>query len=192
MNAVVKPEKKLIKLLDVGCGPNKKADSVGVDIIDFPGVDVVHDLRKGPWPFEDNSVEMSSCSHFLEHLTNFNEKWERVLFFNELYRITVPGGKCDLVLPHWASQRYYGDPTHKEPFSEFSFYYLDKNWRAQQAPHTDIAHNPNGYTCHWNCQWGYSMHSDLLVRNQEYQTFAMRFWKEACQDMVVSMTATKD
>ena len=152
----------------------------------------MHDLRKAPWPWADNSVAESNCSHFLEHLTNLDDKWERVRFFNELYRITIPGGTCNLVIPHWASQRYYGDPSHKEPFSEFGFYYLDKNWRAQNAPHVDVAHNPNGYTCHWNCSWGYSMHQELTVRNAEYQAFAMRFWKEACQDMIVTMTATKD
>ena len=119
-------------------------------------------------------------------------EYRRVRFFNELYRITVPGGKCTLALPHWSSQRYYGDPTHAEPFSEFGFYYLDKNWRATNAPHTDIAHNPNGYTCHWNCTWGYAMHQSLLVRNQEYQNFAMTFFKEACTDLVVTMVATKE
>jgi len=191
MNAVVKPETKLIKL-DLGCGPNPKEGFIGVDAIKFDKVDVVHDLRKAPWPWADNSVEESNCSHFLEHLTNLNGKWERVRFFNELYRITVPGGKCTLTLPHWSSQRYYGDPTHAEGFSEFGFYYLDKNWRATNAPHTDIAHNENGYTCHWNCTWGYAMHQSLLVRNQEYQNFAMTPFKEACTDLVTTMVATKE
>jgi hypothetical protein len=190
MNAVVNHAASPIRL-DIGCGPNKKPDWLGVDAIAFPGVDVVHDLRSGVWPWEDSSVAESQASHFIEHLTNFNDKWERVHFFNELWRITVPDGKCTLIFPHWASNRFYGDPTHKEPISEMSFYYLDPVWRAANAPHTDIKHNPNGYNCHWACSWGYYLHPSLGVRNAEYQEFAKQFFKEACSDMVVTMQAIK-
>lgn len=192
MNAVVKQETAQPLKLDIGCGPNKKGPEwTGVDVIAFPGVDVVHDIRSGRWPWEDNSVTEAHASHFIEHLTNLNEKWERVHFFNELHRIMAKDAKCTLVFPHWASNRYYGDPTHKEPFSEMGFYYLDPNWRAANAPHTDIAHNPHGYSCHWACYWGYTLHPSLTVRNTEYQEFAKQFYKEACQDIVVTMTAIK-
>ena len=180
------------KKLDLGCGPGKKEGFYGVDRIAFPGVDLVLDFGKGSWPWADNSIEEAHSSHTLEHLTNLQEKWERVTFFNELYRVMKPGGKCSLTIPHWASNRYYGDPTHKEPFSEMGFYYLDKNWRAQNAPHTDIQHNPNGYSCHWRCEWGYSMHQSLLARNDEYRQFAMQNYKESCQDIIATMTAIKD
>jgi len=190
MNAAL--EEKPVIRLDIGCGPNKKGPEwTGVDLLDFKGVDVVFDLRKGPWPWEDNSVECARASHFLEHLTNFDGKWERVTFFNELYRVMKPGGQCELILPHWASNRYYGDPTHKEPFSEMGFYYLDPAWRKVNAPHTDIEHSPNGYSCHWSCTWGYSMHPELTVRNAEYQQYAMKFYKEGVQDIIANMTAVK-
>ena len=68
--------------LDLGCGPRKREGFTGVDAIKFDGVDLVQDLRK-PWQWEDGSVEEVHCSHFLEHLTGF----ERVHFFNELYRV---------------------------------------------------------------------------------------------------------
>lgn len=189
MNAVVQ-EQPLLKL-DLGCGPNPKDGFVGVDITAFNDRVQVVDLRKGPWPWETNSVAESNCSHFLEHLTNLDGRWERVRFFNELHRVTAPGGKCMLIFPHWSSNRYYGDPTHKEPFSEMGFYYLDKNWRAANAPHTDAAHNPDGYSCDWDCQWGYTMHQALATRNAEYQQYAMQWYKEACQDIVCTMTARK-
>jgi hypothetical protein len=94
---------------------------------------------------------------------------------------------CTLIIPHWGSQRYYGDPTHKEPFSEFGFYYLDKAWRAQNAPHADKQHNPNGYDCHFAVTWGYSMHPALQARNAEYQQYAMQWLKEACQDTIATL-----
>lgn len=178
--------------IDIGCGPNKKDGFIGIDIRPFPGVDLMFDIGKDRWPFEDNSVEESHCSHTIEHLTNFEGKFERVNFLNELFRVTVPGGKCALIFPHWCSNRFHGDFTHREPLSEFFFYYLDRLWRTQNAPHTDIAHNPNGYDCNWNCTWGYTMRQDLGVRNAEYQQFAMANYKEAILDIVATMTATKE
>lgn len=117
--------------LDLGCGPGKRQDGgpwTGVDSIAFPGVDVVADLTQ-PWPWRDGSVTEVNASHFVEHLTNLEGRWERVHFFNELYRVLVVGGKATVVMPHWCSERYYGDPTHKEPFSEMGYYYLLRSWR---------------------------------------------------------------
>ena len=190
MNAAVNEEKKPLRL-DLGCGPNPKEGHLGVDVIAYNDNVLAFDLRHAPWPWESSSVDSAHCSHFLEHLTNLNEKWERVIFFNELYRVMKPGGQCQLIIPHWASNRYYGDPTHKEPFSEMGFYYLDPNWRKVNAPHTDVSNNRNGYNCYWNCTWGYSLHPEVNVRGADYQKHAMAFFKEACQDIICTMTANK-
>lgn len=177
--------------IDLGAGKNPRAGFIGVDRIDFGNGNVVCDLAKGNWPWDTSSVDEAHSAHFLEHLTNFEGRWERVTFFNELHRVLKPGAKCQLIIPHWASNRYYGDPTHKEPFSEMGFYYLDRNWRLSQAPHTDAEFNENGYRCDFNCTWGYNLHGALHVRNAEYQQHAMLFWKEACQDIVASMECRK-
>jgi hypothetical protein len=200
MSAVIKESPSPIKL-DIGCGPNKANDHIGMDAIAFPGVDIHHDLRVTPWPLADNSVASSNCSHVLEHLTNFNDKWERVRFFNELWRVTVPvklnsagipeEGFCRLTIPHWASNRYYGDPTHKEPFGEMAVCYLDPEWRKQNAPHSDAEYNPDGYNCHWACTYDYTLHQGLVGRNQEYVQFAVNYFKEACQDLIIVMSCIK-
>lgn len=156
--------------IDIGCGKNCQEGFEGIDALDF-GQKHVHDIREGI-PFEDNSVEEVHCSHFIEHLT-----WpERVNFINELYRVMQDGSKCTLILPHWCSCRYYGDPTHKEPMSEFAFYYLSKAWRVDNAPHV-------GYTCDFEVTWGYSMNPVIHTRNQEYQQYAMSNFKEAITDI---------
>lgn len=174
--------------LDLGCGQNKKgSDWIGCDQYRMPGVDKVFNLGSGKWPFKDNSVDEAHCSHTIEHLTNFNGKWERVHFFNELYRVLKPGAKCLLVFPHWCSNRYYGDPTHAEPFSEMGFYYLSREWRRTQAPHSDIAWNEKGYACDFEASWGYNVHPTIAVRNQEYQQNALTFWKEAAQDIIATL-----
>lgn len=198
--------------LDIGCGKNKQAGFLGIDIYDFTGVDFVADLRlkgkwllsKAPeemhprldqynlttWTFQDNSVDEARASHFLEHLTNLHGAWERVNFFNELYRILKPGAQCQLIFPHWASSRYYGDPTHKEPFSEWGFFYLNKQWRLDQgnAPHADASVNPAGYSCDFDWTYGYSLHQLLQNRSPDVQQFALTWGKEAAQDIFATIT----
>lgn len=175
--------------LDFGCGPNPREGFEGVDRLDFDGkVKHVVDLRETPWPWADNSVTEAHASHFVEHLTAI----ERVHFCNELYRILIPNGTCQLIVPHWNSCRAYGDPTHQWPaVSEFWFYYLNKEWRAQNAPHTDQKWNPGGFACHFDATWGYSLRADLGVRNQEYQQFAIANYKEVCQDLIATLKAVK-
>lgn len=185
MSAVPEEVKAPLLKLDIGCGKNKKEGFHGVDSIAFDGVDTVFDVRSGKWPWDDASVEEVHASHFLEHL----DAQERVHFFNELYRVMIPGGKALIITPHWASNRAYGDPTHKwPPVAEMAFYYLDKGWRAGNAPHTDAEHNPNGFKCDFQATWGYSLHGHLTTRNTEYQQHAIQFWKESCQDTIATLT----
>lgn len=171
--------------LDIGCGPNKKEGFTGMDQYALPGVDVVHDARVTPWPFEDGSVEEVHCSHFLEHLTG----QERVAFFNELHRVMAVGAKGTIITPHWASNRAYGDPTHQwPPMAEMAYMYLSREWRTSQAVHTDKSVNPQGYDCDFEATWGYSVAPYLQVRNDEYKQFAISNYKEACQDMIATVT----
>lgn len=163
--------------LDLGCGKNKREGFTGVDSRSFPGVDIVCNLGVDRWPWDDGSVEEAHCSHLIEHLT-----WpERVHFFNELHRVLVKGARCQLVWPHPLSIRFYGDPTHQAPISEFALYYLRSEWRDANAPHA-------GYTCDFDATWGYSFHPALAARNDEYKQHAMAWYKEACQDVIATLT----
>jgi SAM-dependent methyltransferase len=176
--------------LDLGCGTQKRGvDWVGCDSVAFPGVDKVFDLGTDIWPFDDNSVDEAYCSHVLEHLTNHNGRWERVHFFNELSRVLKPEAKCQVIIPYWNSTRYYGDPTHKEPFSEFAWYYLDRGWRRANAPHCDAEQvpGPQSYNCDLGCTWGYNIAEWLLVRHEEFRQFAMQNYKDAITDMLATV-----
>lgn len=174
--------------IDLGCGPNPAEGFVGCDVIRFNDK-VSHTFHAGrdTWPFKDSSVDEARAVHFIEHLTNLNDRWERVWFFNELYRVLRPGAGCHLVFPHWCSNRYYGDPTHKEPFSEMGFYYLSREWRKSQAPHTDAEFNPKGYSCDFEATWGYSLHPVIQLKSAEARQFAIDFYKEAAQDMMATV-----
>lgn len=175
--------------LDLGCGPNKKpvpageTPFIGVDIIKFPGVDVATDLT-GTWPWLDNTVDEIHASHLIEHF----DAVERVHVYNEMYRVLKTGAKATLIAPHWSSGRAYGDPTHKwPPICGFGFFYLLKDWRMKNAPHTDSEHWKQGYKCDFDATWGFSMHPQMATRNQETQQFALTFYCEAAQDCVVTL-----
>jgi Methyltransferase domain len=203
-NRKLKPVPKPIRL-DIGCGTQKREGWVGLDAIPFQGVDHVFHIGRDSWPFEDGSVEEAYCSHVLEHLTNLGEKWERVHFFNELWRVLKLGGQCEIILPHWCSPRYYGDPTHKEPFSEMAWLYLQKKWRQTNAPHDDaemVERIPGiksdvkaqllkqCYRCDFSMPPGpgFTMHPALIGKHPEHIQTAITFYKDACQDMMNTIT----
>lgn len=179
--------------IDIGCGKSKKEGYIGVDILDFEGVDIRMNAGSDRWPWEDGTVDEVHASHFVEHLLPI----ERIHFVNELHRVlknpeynnagAVVKGFATVIVPHWSSQRAYGDLTHQwPPVSEFWFYYLDKDWRAVNAPHN------TEYKCHLSVTWGYNMHPEIQARNSEYQQNSMKWWKEACSDIIAQITKKVD
>ncbi len=177
--------------LDLGCGKNKKGpDWIGVDVIKFDGVDTVLDLAETgdtspfpfkPWPWENDSVDEVHSSHFLEHL----DAIQRIHFFNELWRVLRKDAKAVIITPHWSSGRAYGDLSHKwPPVVEFFWYYLDKKWRADNAPHIAL-------TCDFACGWGYSLAHPWGLKHQDVQVFGWTHYREVAQDMITTCTARK-
>lgn len=163
--------------IDLGCGSKKKIGFIGLDQYPMAGVDHVLQIGIDPWPFEDATVSEAYSNNFLEHLTNLNGAYERVHFFNELYRVLQVNAKAFVAIPHWNCDRYYGDPTHKEPFSEMGVYYLRREWRLSQAPHTDIAWNPQGYRCDFDAKLGYVLEPQfrhLQGQEKEYTQSRLR------------------
>src|SRR5262252_315217 len=176
----IKLEEKPKLLIDLGCGPSKQKDHIGLDQYQFDGVDHILDIGKDRWPFDDGTVEGAYSSHFVEHLTAL----ERCHFVNELHRVLPSKGQCKIITPHWSSCRAYGDPTHQwPPVSDFWFYYLDRKWRSENAPHTDAERWPPGYACDFEVTWGYAGHPMLSTRSQEFQQFAFQFYRDAIFDV---------
>lgn len=94
------------ELIDIGCGNNKVPGAYGVDIHGFPGVDLVVDLNKTPWPLPSNSYKTLVVRHVIEHVDNI------VGFMKELHRIAKPGATIYFETPHFSSLNSWGDPTH--------------------------------------------------------------------------------
>ncbi|MCK4814755.1 methyltransferase domain-containing protein [bacterium] len=106
------------KLLDLGCGVNKRKDAIGVDIIPNEHVDIVHDLNTYPYPFKESEIDDILMDNFLEHLDDIVKTME------ELWRICKPGAKITIRVPYFRSH-FAVDPTHKHYFVSHSFYYFD-------------------------------------------------------------------
>jgi len=102
-------------ILDVGCGKNKYPGSIGLDYNPRTGADVIHDLTDIPYPFADNEFDMVVARHVVEHLPDV------VVFVEEIFRITKPGGTIEFVTPHYTNPDWNCDPTHKNHFSSYSF-----------------------------------------------------------------------
>lgn len=110
-----------MKVLDVGCGGCKFKGAIGVDCIDLPGVDVVTNLNNFPWPFEENTFERIIFKHSISHFDNIVEVME------EINRISKNGAIIDIIAPHYTSDNFNTDPTHKFPMGFRSMYYFCTN-----------------------------------------------------------------
>ena len=104
--------------IELGCGGNKNPGFKGLDKRPGPGVDIVCDLEEGI-PLPDNSVDLVSASHILEHITNI------MGLMDEIYRVCKPNASIAICVPHYKSIGAWQDPTHVRPFTEYTFFYWD-------------------------------------------------------------------
>ncbi|MEI6079326.1 MAG: class I SAM-dependent methyltransferase [bacterium] len=104
-----------MKILDVGCGDAKVKGAIGIDCAKLPDVDVVHDLSKYPWPFEDNSFDEIYMNNIIEHLPN------TIKVMEEVHRILKKGGLLRIQVVYWNHMHSVSDPQHVTFFSEHSW-----------------------------------------------------------------------
>jgi SAM-dependent methyltransferase len=107
------------KILELGCGRNKHPNAIGIDRIHLPGVDVVHDLNRFPYPFPDNTFSMVYATHVIEHLDSV------IAVMEELHRITIPRARTIVITPHHSDSISWQDPTHKWHLNSYSFSYFE-------------------------------------------------------------------
>lgn len=167
--------------LDLGCGDNKVAGFLGVDGWKTDSTDYVFDLLQFPWPIEDGIVDALHCSHFFEHIPSKL----RPRFMDECYRVLKPLSQLTIITPYWSSMRSIQDYTHEwPPVCEQSFLYFNKDWRTQNK----LTHGLYEMKCDFDFTYGYSLDNDLLVRNQEWQQFALKHYIQSANDLIVTLT----
>lgn len=104
--------------LDLGSGGKGKDGCYSIDLVELKGVDIVADLNKPLDDIPDNSTEYIYSRHALEHVN------ELLQLMKEIYRITKPGGKIEIIVPHYSNVFSYSDPTHVRFFGLYSMFYF--------------------------------------------------------------------
>jgi predicted SAM-dependent methyltransferase len=113
-----------MKKLHLGCGKEIKKGYINIDKVKLKGVDMVYDLNKFPYPFENNEVDEIFCKHFLEHVEDFMK------VVDELYRICKPNAKIRVIVPYFAGFGAY-HPTHRYFFTYKSFECFKKKYYSK-------------------------------------------------------------
>ena len=110
------PEGVRVKI-ELGCGRRKvDPESIGIDIEEHPGVDLVHNLVKGI-PFLNDSVDYIFSRDFVEHLPN------PIFIMQEMWRVLKNNGITDIIVPSTDGRGAFQDATHISYWNENSFGY---------------------------------------------------------------------
>ena len=135
------------KTIHLGCGKNKEAGAFGVDLSPYPGVDLVHDLEKFPYPIESDHFDRVVALDVLEHLDHF------VGAIEEIHRISRDDAEIVISAPFATSLFRHHDPTHRRGLTRLSMDYF--------IPGTDF-HTKYAYShaIFKKLQFGYSLNEN--------------------------------
>jgi SAM-dependent methyltransferase len=116
--------------LELGCGNRKRnQQAIGVDMLDYPDVDIVGDVYEVLASFPIRSVDAVYSYHFVEHVPDVPK------LLSELARIVKPNGYVEFVAPHFSNPYFYSDPTHRSFFGLYTFcYFSNESPFARHVP----------------------------------------------------------
>jgi predicted SAM-dependent methyltransferase len=172
----------MVMKLNLGCGDKRGPDGfTNVDIVKTSACDVVADLFKFPWPFEDNSVDEVYCIHFFEHVP----AKLRPKFMDELYRVMTVGGVASIVTPSYNSERAYQDYTHEwPPIVPNSYQYFNKKWREMEK----LTHGDYEMKCNFDYELGSNIGEEWKAKSHEVLTFSVEHYWNVSRDIVANLT----
>ena len=138
----------------LGCGANKAKqmgmapspeedpgwqDLVTLDINPDHTPDVVWDLRKMPWPFEDDQFDEVHAYEVLEHLGQQGDYETFFAQFTEIWRILKPGGFLLATCPSPGSPWVWGDPSHARAIFPETLVFLSQKSYEEQVGKTQMS-----------------------------------------------------
>lgn len=83
--------------LNVGCGETKLKGFINIDIEEATKPDLICDLRKEPFPYGPDTVDVIHCIHNIEHIEQ--KYWPQI--FCEFWRVLKPEGELRLAYPEF-------------------------------------------------------------------------------------------
>lgn len=108
-----------MRVLNLGSGKDRSiAGAVTIDMNPHTSPDIVHDLNRVPWPFDEGTFDAIYCKDVIEHLEDV------VKTMGEIHRIARAGAKVYITTPHFSCANSYTDPTHRHHLGLFSFDYF--------------------------------------------------------------------
>jgi SAM-dependent methyltransferase len=107
----------------LGAGSDRKEGYIHVDMVAFPGIDIVADVTKGVLEIETSSVDKVFTQDFLEHIPP--EKTVTVI--NEIWRILKHDGIMEHYVPNAGSKNDFGSPSHLSHWNLQTFEHFDVN-----------------------------------------------------------------
>lgn len=198
--------------LDLACGQRPQAGFEGLDI--FEGAQHRWNLAAYPWrltkrdasgvaigteAIADSSILELHCSHYIEHIpmeyvddagepVRFGTPGARdslFRFFDECYRILIPGGHATIVCPANRSDRADWDPTHRRRIAQMTFGYLWIEWRKANAlDHYNIQ-------CNFAAQVGFTQDKVMETLHPEAAQYRYNHLSNIQHDWVVKLTSLK-
>lgn len=94
--------------LNIGCGEMKLEGYTNVDLEETSKPDLVHDIRKGPLPFADGTVDHIQMFHSIEHIEM--KFWNLIL--SDFHRVLKDDGTLFLAYPEFEKCSQYFLENH--------------------------------------------------------------------------------
>ena len=160
-----------MSVLDIGCGTNKVlAEATGLDRVELPGVDVVHDLDLVPYPFSDKQFREVYAHNVLEHVADL------MAVMDEIHRILEVSGLLHIKVPYYGSLGAFGDPTHKFFFTEKTFAYFTGD--NEISYYTKFQYELVSQSLHANCISRLEKLRSLLPFRHVFKYFLLNMFDE--------------
>lgn len=118
-------------VLELGCGESKRiSGSIGVDVRDLPGVDLVGNAEDALRVLPNACARLVTSSHFMEHVEDARS------LLAEMARVLQPGGRVEITVPHFSNPYFYSDPTHERFYGLYTLsYWVRDPLLRRNVPH---------------------------------------------------------
>lgn len=105
--------------LNLGAGLDVRAGYLNLDSRSLPGIDLIWNLDRHPWPLPEGTFDEVLALDVFEHLGDV------VAAMDACWRLLVPGGVLIVRGPTPESPNLWADVTHRRAFVESSFDHFD-------------------------------------------------------------------